>query len=530
MSASSIPATPPRLSESSRAHPWHWVLLVLGVLLTVLGLGLTVGGTTLLVGDAAQRNGRYLFNETEELRTPGYALTSQAVVIDPAAAGGPSLPRLRELGSVEVQVTPVVPGEEIFVGIGPKADVSAYLQDVAVTRIGDLPGPGTDGDDHWDSDDQVVPTTSGDRTPETPREQDFWAATSPGGAGAQELTVELQPGEWTLVVMNADADRPVWVDLQAGARTELLGPIGLGVLVSGLIGLVAGVPLLLWGSAGLGRNLIPGRRPGSGPGAVLAAGLDGESTRGEVYPLRLTGVLDQRLSRGLWLVKWLLAVPHVIVLAVLWIALVVTTIAAGFAILVTGRYPRSWFFFSVGVLRWSWRVGFYAYSALGTDRYPPFSLAPVPGYPAELDVEYPARLSRGLVLVKWWLLAIPHLLVVGIITGGAGAAWNSEWDEGPRMGNGSWTPSLLGLLVLVAAVVLLFTGRYRDALFDLVMGLNRWVYRVNAYVLLLRDEYPPFRLDQGPTEPSGRPVATDPAPPDTAPQAPEPAQQRLEEV
>lgn len=61
-------------------------------------------------------------------------------------------------------------------------------------------------------------------------------ATAPGGAGPQELTFELQPGEWTLVVMNADADRPVWVDLQAGARTELLGPIGLGVLVSGLIG------------------------------------------------------------------------------------------------------------------------------------------------------------------------------------------------------------------------------------------------------------------------------------------------------
>lgn len=91
------------------------------------------------------------------------------------------------------------------------------------------------------------------------------------------------------------------------------------------------------------------------------------------------------------------------------------------------------------------------------------------------------------------------------------------------MGSGSWTPSLLGLLVLVAAVLLLFTGRYRDALFDLVMGLNRWVYRVNAYVLLLRDEYPPFRLDQGPTEPDGRTIATDPAPPSTAPPTSHPA-------
>jgi hypothetical protein len=518
MSASSNP-TPPL---PSRAHPWHWVLLVLGVLLTVLGLGLSGGGVTLLIGDAAQQEGRYVFSRSEELRTPGHALTSEAIVVDPAAAGGPSLPRLQELASVQVQVTPVVPGDEIFVGIGPEAEVSAYLRDVAVTRLGDLPRAGKGTDDDWWPDDQVAPTTSGDRTPDPPGEQDFWAGTASGGPGAQELTIDLQPGEWTLVVMNADADRPVWVDLQAGARTELLGPIGSGVLVLGLIGVVAGVPLLLWGTAGLDRNLSRDRRPGSAPGAVLAADHGGGSARAQVYPLRLTGVLDQPLSRGLWLVKWLLAIPHAIVLAVLWIALAVTTIAAGFAILFTGRYPRSWFFFSVGVLRWSWRVGFYGYSALGTDRYPPFSLAPVPGYPADLEVEYPARLSRGLVLVKWWLLVIPHLLIVGIITAGAGAARGYDWDGGPRMDGGSWSPPLLGLLVLVAAVVLLFTGRYHDALFDLVMGLNRWVYRVNAYVLLLRDEYPPFRLDQGPAEPSGRTVPPGPAPPGTAPRAPVP--------
>lgn len=195
------------------------------------------------------------------------------------------------------------------------------------------------------------------------------------------------------------------------------------------------------------------------------------------YPVSVQGELDPSLSRWLWLVKWILAIPHFIVLAVLGVIMIILTVIAFFAILFTGRYPRGIFDFNLGVLRWSWRVSYYCSNVLGTDRYPPFSLKPV-NYPATIEVEYPERLSKGLVLVKWWLLAIPHYLVVSILQNGSG----------PRTGG------LNFILVLIAAIVLLFTGRYPRDIFELVLGINRWSYRVAAYALLMRDEYPPFRL------------------------------------
>jgi Domain of unknown function (DUF4389) len=223
------------------------------------------------------------------------------------------------------------------------------------------------------------------------------------------------------------------------------------------------------------------------------------------YPARIDATLDQPLSRWLWLVKWLLAIPHYICLAFGWIAFVLLTVVAFFAILFTGRYPRAIFDFNVGVLRWAWRVSYYTTGGFGTDRYPPFTLNDVPDYPAHYDVDYPEHLSRGLVLVKSWLLAIPHWIIVGVFVGGG--AWAASGRDG---GDWQWSwggGGLVLLLSLVAAVILLFRGSYPESLFDVILGLDRWVYRVAAYVALMTDEYPPFRLDMGGSEPSALVVA-----------------------
>ena len=221
------------------------------------------------------------------------------------------------------------------------------------------------------------------------------------------------------------------------------------------------------------------------------------------YPVRVDARLDDGLKRWLWLVKWLLVIPHYVVLFFLWIAFAVLSVVAFFAILFTGRYPRSIFDFNVGVLRWSWRVTFYAYGTLGTDRYPPFSLQDEPDYPAHLEVDYPEHLSRGLVLVKWWLLAIPQYLVVGLFVSGA-LYVGSEAATGDS--SPVWSTGLIGLLVFFAAVALLFTGRYPRPIFDFVLGMNRWALRVAAYAALMTDEYPPFRLDLGGDDPGSTAV------------------------
>ena len=326
------------------------------------------------------------------------------------------------------------------------------------------------------------------------------------------MTWSPDRGDWSAVLMNADGSRGVAADVSVGAEADFLIWLAIGLLIAGGICLLGGAGLIYVGA----------RESGAGVHDRRSSCCDGRNGLGAQ---RLSACDDRRApadpSRWLWLVKWILAIPHYIVLTFLWIAFCVLTLVAAIVILFTERYPRGIFDFNVGVLRWTWRVWFYSYWANGTDRYPPFALSEAAEYPARLAVVYPERLNRWLPLVKW-LLAIPHLILVGLFVGGWGWGVGDDW-------RGWGFAGLVGILVLIACVILLFTGRYPPTLFNFALGLDRWSFRVAAYVGLMTDKYPPFGSTWGPPSrlrPS-RPHSRRPKTPDRRTSGGEPALHEL---
>jgi hypothetical protein len=464
----------------------HVVLVVLGSIVMLVSLAILAGGGALLWADKTQRDSAGYFTKSgERFATGTYALTHDGVKI-----GNPDWIDLGKLATVRVGAEAANPARSVFVGIARTRLVNAYLAGVAHADVNDIDY------DPFKASYQRIPGT---RTPAPPTSQHFWAA-SASGPGRVAISWPIESGNWSLVVMNADGSRPVAADVDFGAKVSYLGWATVGLFAGGAVLLSVAVLLLFLGARGLSGG---GAGPGGGspePGGFGAAAGPPAPVAPKPYPVLVEGKLQEPLSRWLWLVKWFLAIPHFIVLALLWVAFAVLTVVAFFAILFTGRYPRGIFAFNVGVMRWTWRVGYYATSAIGTDRYPPFSLDDDPSYPARLDVAYPERLSRGLVLIKWWLLAIPQYIIVGVFAGGwmfGGTWWGQDWH------GDWWSGGLIGLLTFVAGVALLFTKRYPRGLYDFLIGLNRWCYRVLAYAALMTDEYPPFRLDSGGEDPRG---------------------------
>ncbi len=480
MTTSTLP--PPRgstpVTRTTRPVP-----LVIGVVLALVGLPLLVGGLGLGWALGTQRDSDGFFSTaTGRFTTSTPALTMGDLEIVGAAAD--TVWAGRDLATLRISAADA-DGAGVFVGIAPTADLARYLAPTAYDQVDTLRADpfGYTVTRHGSGAAPIAP----------PGDQSFWTA-SASGPGTQTVVWRLEPGTYAAVVMNQDGTPGVTVDASAAGRSGVLVPLAWTLGIVGALVLVAGALLVVLGTHASGPPGPAGPVPPAQAGAAPAR---------PDTPVTLTGVQDPVLSRWLWLVKWLLAIPHLIVLALLWAVFTILTVVAFVAILVTGRYPRSVFDLNVGILRWTWRVQFYATSAIGTDRYPPFTTGRA-DYPADLDVAYPERLSRGLVLVKSWLLALPQLIIISILAG--------TWRFGDDSGLQVTVSGLLGALTLAAGLLLLFTGRYPTSLFDFVVGLNRWVYRVVAYVALMTDSYPPFRLDAGPGEPATGPPSP-PSPP-----------------
>ena len=186
------------------------------------------------------------------------------------------------------------------------------------------------------------------------------------------------------------------------------------------------------------------------------------------YPVRFDVEYPERLSRWKIFVKWLLVIPHLIIVYLLLAVAGILQFIAFFAILFTKRWPRGLFDFTVQIYRWSLNTTAYAILLL-RDEYPPFS-GEAGEYPLVLEVEYREDLSRWQIFLKW-LFAIPHLIILFVLFIGVFFA------------------------VIVAFFAILFTGRYPRGLFDFVVGAMRWMVRVQAYShWLMTDRYPPFSL------------------------------------
>ncbi len=430
------------------------IAIVIGVLILLVGVALLFAGGALVGIDQGLTDEEgYLTLPRAEFERETYAVVGELSLEDDWIWW------FRHPATVRIRMTGDRP---VFIGIADRTDVKAYLSGVSYSRIDEMDFQHYRRSGVWRTDylDYV-----GLDAPLLPYDKSFWHV-SVQGDGAQELSWEIQPGHWMIVVMNADGSRGVHAVGTVGVKAPWLLGIGIGLLVSAVVFIAIGLVLVL---------LIARRTRVS----VSSEGPEETLLKASAFPLTLKAELTEPLSPAFWLVKWFLLIPHFVVLAFLLVGFVFSWLFSLFAILFTGRYPRALFDYNVGVMRWMWRIAFYSYQALGTDQYPPFSLQ-AGGYPADLDVSYPERLSPGLAFVKWWLLAIPHYIVIGLLQGGGG--YNS-WG-------------LTTILTLFAGVTMLFTGRYPKDIFRLVVGMNRWTFRVFAYVALMTDVYPPFRLEE----------------------------------
>ena len=194
-----------------------------------------------------------------------------------------------------------------------------------------------------------------------------------------------------------------------------------------------------------------------------------------LYDVRLPRRPDA-WGRLLIVVRGLLMIPHMLMLVCFMLAMVPITLAAWFAILLTGRYPPDMWMLSMGGMAWIARIS--AFLLLLRHEYVPFRDT---DYGVRFEMWYPGRQSR-LLLVTRWVLALPHLVALLVL----------------------WLAVLL--MTPFAWISLAVSGRYPRPLFGFCVGVNRWTYRVVLYLCLLTDLYPAFAFGPAPMAPGQVPV------------------------
>jgi hypothetical protein len=238
------PQTPPKRSTGARVS-----LLVGAGVASLLAVGALGLGGLAFWGDSQKDESGYVSTGSERFETSTHALATESLDVDLDGAEG--LIDATGFGDIRLDVAPQT-DKPVFVGIARTDDLSAYLADVSHTTLTDL---------DYEPFEASYNPKEGQRSPAEPGGERIWAA-STQGAAPQTLTWEVEDGDWSIVVMNADGSPGVEADVSAGAKLPFLTALGWSALGGGALLLLAAVALAVLGI----------RPPRSGSRGTPAAG------------------------------------------------------------------------------------------------------------------------------------------------------------------------------------------------------------------------------------------------------------------
>jgi hypothetical protein len=230
-------------SNRPRSIAGPLVLLILGSFAAIIGLAVLAGGVALAAFNGMRsQDGGFFTTPRTALSVDSYALTSPRLDI----AGDLWIPAnlAFDVATFRLEASPADPDQDLFIGIGPRSDVERYLSSVHHSELQDL---------NYRPFHVEYRDIAGSQAPAPPERQTFWTE-SASGTGNQTITWQPQSGEWTIVIMNADATSGVDAEMAAGFRTDVIWPVSIGLMVAGGLLFLVGLAMLIPGAVGLARR------------------------------------------------------------------------------------------------------------------------------------------------------------------------------------------------------------------------------------------------------------------------------------